>query len=83
MTTKNVFAVPSFDFELVSRSDVAASRPIMEAAGYRCENCGHDDSLRVVRGYGQLVVLCQRCRSNHKFRAVLGARRARRLTGSG
>ena len=54
-------AVPKLEFSWVSRADVARTRPALERAGYRCEHCRRDDGLRVVEGYGQLVVLCPEC----------------------
>jgi hypothetical protein len=69
------FAVAPIDHELVARTDVATSRPALTRAGYRCERCGRDAGLRVVRGYGQLVVLCARCRLRGGFTIVLGWRK--------
>lgn len=58
---KGKFVFPKMGFEWVSRADVAKTRPALERAGYRCEHCKRDDDLRVVEGYGQLVVLCPEC----------------------
>ena len=52
---------PKLEFAWVSRADVVRTRPALERAGYRCEHCRRDDGLRVVEGYGQLVVLCPEC----------------------
>lgn len=70
------FAVPEFDFEVVSRSDVARTRPALELAGYRCEHCGREDGLRVVEGFGQRVVLCYPDLLGVGFRRVVGRRKA-------
>ena len=68
--------MPKPDFCRVSRADVAKTRPTLERAGYRCEHCRRGDGLRVVEGFGQLVVLCPGCLPSNAFRVVLSRRKA-------
>lgn len=51
-------------FRFVERSEVHVTRPALERAGWKCEQCPSVDGLRVVEFYrGRLVrVLCGRCR---------------------
>jgi len=49
-------------FRLVDRSDVAATQPVLERAGWRCERCGNGDNLRVIDQRGALSVACDTCR---------------------
>ncbi len=52
-------------YRLVSRTEVAKTRPVLERAGWRCEGqgCTRDENLRVVERVGKpREVLCRRCR---------------------
>jgi len=69
-------AVPGIGFELVSRTDVTKTRPALDRAGYRCEHCRSEDGLRVVEGFGQLVVLCPKSVLEDGFKKVLAYRKA-------
>ena len=75
MSRSGSIAVPKFDFAMVSRIDVARTRPALERAQYRCEHCRRDDGLRVVEGYGQIVVLCSECVLGGGFKMVLAHRK--------
>ena len=72
-------ATPKPDFAWVSRIDVARTRPALERAQYRCEHCRRDDDLRVVEGFGQLVVLCPECSMGGGFKMVLVHRKTAAL----
>lgn len=67
--------VQGLDFAWVSKTDVARTRPALERARYRCEHCRRDEGLRVVEGYGQLVVLCPECAMGGGFKVVLAHRK--------
>lgn len=83
MSKRGKIHVQGFGFAWVPRTDVARTRPALARAGYRCEHCRRDDGLRVVEGYGQLVVLCPECVVGGGFKMVLAHRKteARRMTG--
>jgi len=74
MSRRSSAAVPGLGFRWVGRLEVDKTRPALERAGYRCECCPRNDGLRVVEGYGQLVVLCPECAMSNGFRLVLSHR---------
>lgn len=50
-------------YRLVSKTDAAATRPVLDRARWQCENCARDDGLRVVEwAPGEMQALCARCR---------------------
>ena len=65
------------EFELVDRSDVRRTRPAIERADYRCENCPRDDGLRVCAFGEYVVVLCASCRIDGGMKRVVGLRKAK------
>ena len=80
-----MFTTSNDPYDLVSKQDVAVSRPALERAGFLCEGCKRDDGLRVASGRGrfagQLVVLCPECRICSGFEFVIARRRAKLRAG--
>lgn len=62
-------------FELLSKLEVASTRPALDRADWRCEGCRDGDDLRVFASKGHAVVLCALCRTApDEFRRVLSLR---------
>lgn len=64
---------PSLGFEVVPLTETSTTRPALERAGWICEACRRDDSLRVcVDKKSRLVVLCSGCRTTpDEYKRVL------------
>ena len=49
-------------YRLIDKSNVAVTRPALEAAKWRCQGCKDDENLRVVDHRDTIKVLCDTCR---------------------
>jgi hypothetical protein len=49
-------------YRLIDKTDVAVTRPALENARWKCQTCGHDETLRVIDLKGVIRVVCDPCR---------------------
>lgn len=68
-------ADPKLGHQIVDRTEFATTRPALERAGWKCEGCKNDDSLRVCQSGANVVVLCPLCRLDGTFKKVVAWRK--------
>jgi hypothetical protein len=67
-------------YRLIEKTNVAVTRPALDAAGWRCQGrpgwskCADDEGLRVIELRGAIRVVCESCRAQLGSPAVWSPR---------